>query len=235
MSTKLKVIYCAGPLFNPREREDMGQIARELESSGFRVFLPHRDGLELSKLSCILSDKGVSSEEANRLLSRAIFHIDTYHVMACDGLLLNVNGRVPDEGAMVEAGIAWALEKPVVIYKNDSRTLLMGQDNPLVSGLAGFRITDTAGGVVHEFRRAFKSGHRPMKKPLRDWLLARQQQGATLYASYQRSNGLSEEIDSFINVLTAHQEGEIELTKGEERESARGGNIHSPTRNTKHQ
>ena len=36
-------IYCAGPLFNRPEREEMAEIARALEAAGFGVFLPHRD------------------------------------------------------------------------------------------------------------------------------------------------------------------------------------------------
>ena len=37
-------IYCAGPLFNRAEQEEMAEIARTLAGAGFSVFLPHRDG-----------------------------------------------------------------------------------------------------------------------------------------------------------------------------------------------
>jgi nucleoside 2-deoxyribosyltransferase len=37
-------IYCAGPLFNRAEQEEMAEIARTLADAGFSVFLPHRDG-----------------------------------------------------------------------------------------------------------------------------------------------------------------------------------------------
>ena len=40
-------IYCAGPLFNPIEQIEMANIASALEESGYKVFLPQRDGLEL--------------------------------------------------------------------------------------------------------------------------------------------------------------------------------------------
>ena len=134
---KLKV-YCAGPLFNAKEKEEMAEIATVLEDSGFRVFLPHRDGFELAQLLDVLKDIGVSEISANRLLNKAIFVLDVYQVLDSDGLVLNINGRVPDEGATVEAGIAWNAGKRVVIYKSDSRTLINGNDNPLLLGLSEF-------------------------------------------------------------------------------------------------
>mgnify|MGYP003981738111 CR=1 FL=1 len=57
--------------------------------------------------------------------------------------MLNINGRVPNEGTVVEAGIAWNAGKKIVIYKTDLRTLLKGSDNPLLSGLWLDRINET--------------------------------------------------------------------------------------------
>ncbi|HYL80063.1 MAG TPA: hypothetical protein VEU07_04570, partial [Candidatus Acidoferrum sp.] len=37
-------IYCAGPLFNRPEQEEMAEIARALAGAGFSTFLPHKDG-----------------------------------------------------------------------------------------------------------------------------------------------------------------------------------------------
>jgi hypothetical protein len=54
----------------------------------------------------------------------------------CDALVMNMNGRVPDEGAVAETAVAFAAGKPLVIYKNDHRTLLNGQDNSMVIGLS---------------------------------------------------------------------------------------------------
>jgi nucleoside 2-deoxyribosyltransferase len=54
--------------------------------------------------------------------------------------VLNMNGRVPDEGAVAEAGIAFASGKPVVIYKNDARTIFKGRDNSMITGLTEFPV-----------------------------------------------------------------------------------------------
>ncbi|MBM9519121.1 hypothetical protein JWG39_04725 [Desulforhopalus vacuolatus] len=55
-------IYCAGPLFNNKEREEMQEIADGLEANDFDVFLPHRDGFEFANLSdqCISSKRKIS-------------------------------------------------------------------------------------------------------------------------------------------------------------------------------
>ena len=44
-----KLIYFAGPLFSQAEREFNLKLATDLESIGFDVFLPQRDGVESSK------------------------------------------------------------------------------------------------------------------------------------------------------------------------------------------
>ncbi|MFV1951004.1 MAG: nucleoside 2-deoxyribosyltransferase [Nitrospinota bacterium] len=134
----MKKIYCAGPLFNTKEKEEMHEIAFILEENGFKVFLPQRDGFEFANLSQAFNELGLSKKDANLLLNKAIFTLDVFQVLNSNGLVLNINGRVPDEGALVEAGIAWNAGKKVVIYKNDARTLINGNDNPLLLGLANF-------------------------------------------------------------------------------------------------
>lgn len=155
ITTKDFKIYCAGPLFNDKEKEEMAEIAAILEESGFRVFLPHRDGFEFAHLLDIFKKIGVPEAKANRLLHKAIFTLDVYQVLDSDGLILNINGRVPDEGATVEAGIAWNAGKQVVIYKNDARTLINGTDNPLLLGLSGFISIDNISEIPIVFQELF--------------------------------------------------------------------------------
>lgn len=133
-------IYCAGPLFNPGERKEMRLIAEALKEAGFAVFLPQEDGLEFARLFPAFMARGFQQKEAQNILNHAIFSLDVYEVIAADGLVLNMNGRVPDEGAMVEAGIAWANDKPIVIFNSDDRSLVQGVCNPLVMGLSNFEV-----------------------------------------------------------------------------------------------
>lgn len=135
-------IYCAGPLFNPKEREEMSTIASVLTRSGYSIFLPQENGLKFAELLPALIEKKIETENATKMLNMAIFSLDVFEVMNADGLILNMNGRVPDEGAMVEAGIAWSHNKTIVIFKNDDRSLIQGNCNPLVMGLSDFEFVD---------------------------------------------------------------------------------------------
>lgn len=154
-------IYCAGPLFNQMEREEMARIAAVLEQSGFKVFLPQRDGMEMIKLIPAFEVAGIPEAKAKAIINKAIFSLDVFQVLDSDGLVLNMNGRVPDDGALVEAGIAWQAGKAIVIYKNDARTLIDGNDNPLISGLSDFHKVDTIEAIPLEFHRKFKA-HMPV-------------------------------------------------------------------------
>lgn len=137
-------VYCAGPLFNLKEREEMADIASYMEKSGYATFLPQRDGLELTKCVELLIEGGSRADEANDLMSRAVFALDVYQVLhGCSIVVVNLNGRVPDEGAVSEAAMAWARGKAVIGYKADSRSAFSGQDNPLVTGLFDFNLCST--------------------------------------------------------------------------------------------
>jgi nucleoside 2-deoxyribosyltransferase len=153
-----KKIYCAGPLFTAKEKEEMGQIARLLEKSGFRVFLPHRDGIQFASLLDSFIANGVPRPKAVEILNKAIFYLDVFQVLDSDGLILNMNGRVPDEGAIVEAGIAWQAGKTIVIYKDDARSLVDGNDNPLIMGLTGFKKLRDINEIPQVFKTHFAAG-----------------------------------------------------------------------------
>ena len=148
-------IYCAGPLFNPKEREEMANIASALKEAGYLFFLPQEDGLEFARLLPYLTEKGISVSAATHMLNMAIFSIDVFEIKNSQGIILNVNGRVPDEGAMVEAGIAWSLGKSVVIFKNDDRSLVEGCCNPLVMGLSNFEFVQSYDDIPEAFDGKF--------------------------------------------------------------------------------
>ena len=132
-------IYCAGPLFNQAERDEMTAIADRLVEAGYDVYLPHRDGMEFRLILDVLVDRGWEPPVAAQFLHEAIFALDIHQVVVdCDAVVWNLNGRVPDEGAVSEAAIAWTLGKPIVAYKDDVRSLIAGRTNPLLVGLVDF-------------------------------------------------------------------------------------------------
>ncbi len=151
-------IYCAGPLFNRPEQGEMTEIARTLEGAGFSAFLPHRDTFIFADVHREFLRGGYEPAEATRMIQQAIFWLDTHEVVsACQGLVLNMNGRVPDEGAVSEAAMAWMAGKPIVLYKADSRSLIQGSDNPLVLGLGSFARVSTIPEIAYAFTQVFRT------------------------------------------------------------------------------
>ena len=52
--TDVEVIYCAGPMFSPEEKQAMLEIAASFEAEGFATYVPHRDGLEVARIMKLL-------------------------------------------------------------------------------------------------------------------------------------------------------------------------------------
>lgn len=128
VSAKEKVgnkVYFAAPLFNISELDFNLKLTHLLESYGYEVFLPQRDGYLASEL------EGKSHEE----LIDMIFKKDQEEVLKADILFILLDGRVPDEGACVELGIAYANGKRCYGFKSDSRSVELGLDvNPMIVG-----------------------------------------------------------------------------------------------------
>ena len=132
------VAYCSGPLFCPEEIETMGRIAETLEAAGRNTYLPHRDGVEAHVMNAV--DSAVANawllRPGKTFVNRAVFCLDIFQLARCTrGFVCNLNGRAPDEGAVVEAGVALGLGLPLVFYKNDPRTLLPAGAHPVLQAL----------------------------------------------------------------------------------------------------
>ncbi len=141
-------IYCSGPLFSPEEVGGMTAIARVLEQAGHATFLPHRDGLE----AYVLHFGAVPLPPGLGLLrdgiDAAIFALDAYELVErCDAVVCNLNGRVPDEGMIVEAALAFAVGKPLVLYKDDARAPFGGVDNAMLTRLTGGRRVNSVAAI----------------------------------------------------------------------------------------
>jgi len=115
------LIYIAAPLFNSMEKNFNEHIDALIVTQGFETYLPQRDGGTLSELI----KQGDNPEE----LSDYIFNLDIAAVKKCDIILFLLDGRVPDEGACFELGMAYALEKECIGLKTDIRSFADGYDN----------------------------------------------------------------------------------------------------------
>ncbi len=118
-------VYFAGPMFNQAEKDFNLEITKVLEDYGYQVFLPQRDGIEAAKL------EGKSEED----MTKMIFSLDAEEIKKADIVFMNIDGRVPDEGACVELGIAYGIGKRCYGFKTDTRAVEFGLNlNPMISG-----------------------------------------------------------------------------------------------------
>jgi nucleoside 2-deoxyribosyltransferase len=135
-----KLIFLAGPMFSIAERQEQGTLARLLRRAGFRVYAAHEDGFEMLELIRTMEDPDLQSEElymASLMVQKIGWALEIYQISQADGLVLNMNGRVPDEGAVMEASMAFTAGKAVVNYKDSSVTMWGIFDNPMVAALDG--------------------------------------------------------------------------------------------------
>jgi len=155
-------IYCSGPLFCAEEVGGMTAIAQTLEHAGYDTFLPHRDGLEPYVLRFGGSALPSLLPGVRGGVDYAIFALDVYELLeCCDAVVCNLNGRVPDEGMIVEASIACAVGKPVVLYKADSRAPFGGHDNAMLTALARGGIEDRIDRLPARLQQAMDEGGVP--------------------------------------------------------------------------
>lgn len=120
-----KKVYFAAPLFSQSEKDYNLTLTKILEDHGYEVFLPQRDGFLAAEL------EGKTQEE----LVQMIFEKDVSEILKADIIFVMLDGRVPDEGACVELGIAYANGKRCYGFKTDARTAENNMDlNPMIAG-----------------------------------------------------------------------------------------------------
>ena len=100
-------IYIAGPLFNAHERNYLELIASELEGSGYKCFLPHRDqsGIDESEL------EGTNMSQATK---DKIFYADLTALKEADLTVALITGQDIDSGTAAEIGFTYANNGPII-------------------------------------------------------------------------------------------------------------------------
>jgi nucleoside 2-deoxyribosyltransferase len=121
------LIYFAGPLFSEAERRFNLALTQRLEALGYEVFLPQRDGAERDRPPY----DAMTPEERRQ----AMFRLDTSRILDSDVFLFVLDGRVPDEGACVELGIAHCQK-----YLQNGEKLLLGLHTDTRSAFVGARL-----------------------------------------------------------------------------------------------
>jgi len=135
------MIYLAAPLFNDMEKKRNAELDTVLRESGFDTYLPQRDG-------GVFADESAEAERMDQLRAR-IFASDIRAVQSSDIVVFLFDGRVPDEGACFELGMAYALGKRCIGLKTDARSFIDGYDNIMLSESLEAMFFDTASLLEH--------------------------------------------------------------------------------------
>jgi nucleoside 2-deoxyribosyltransferase len=131
-----KRVYYAASLFNEGEREFNRQVVSMIHDLGYSTWFPQED---VGLLSDFIEKDGMDLSEARD----HIFRLNIREVQVADLVVFCLDGRVPDEGACIEAGIAWGMNKRVIGLKTDFRDGEPGGNNVMIDGI----VTDVAGSI----------------------------------------------------------------------------------------
>tara|TARA_B110000091_G_scaffold184522_1_gene203845 strand:- start:124 stop:555 length:432 start_codon:yes stop_codon:yes gene_type:complete len=103
----IKNIYIAGPLFNAHERSYLELIAAELEGSGYKCFLPHRDQSGIDKSELEVTNMSQTTKDK-------IFNADLTALKEADLTVALMTGQDIDSGTAAEIGFTYANGKPII-------------------------------------------------------------------------------------------------------------------------
>ena len=99
-------VYYTASLFNEAEREFNRRVVAMIHELGYSTWFPQED---VGVLTDLMEEKGMSLPEVRDY----IFDLNIKEVQEADIVVFVLDGRVPDEGACIEAGIAWAMRKHI--------------------------------------------------------------------------------------------------------------------------
>jgi len=153
-NSRKKIIYLANPYgFSKQQKAGpLQEIVGALEGMNLEVWEPFERNNQID-----MSEPGWAWQVAQA---------DARDVREADGIFAVVNGTPPDEGVMVELGIAIALEKGIFLFRDDFRRCTDSEDYPL--NLMLFAGLPEQGWEGHYYRRVDELGD-PAKALVR-WL-----------------------------------------------------------------
>jgi deoxyadenosine/deoxycytidine kinase/nucleoside 2-deoxyribosyltransferase len=127
--------YYAAGLFNEAERAFNLRVKAMLDELGYEVWFPQEDAGFLEDYM----DQGMTLAEARH----QIFTMNKLAVAQSDVLIFNLDGRVPDEGACVEAGYAHGLGIRCIGLQTDFRAVEPGGNNLMLDGILAYQVASS--------------------------------------------------------------------------------------------
>jgi deoxyadenosine/deoxycytidine kinase/nucleoside 2-deoxyribosyltransferase len=152
-------VYLAGPLFSHAERRFNIELNNLVRSLGFETYFPQEDAGLISDMV----ENGMDVHQARD----AIFERNRLAVTETDIVVFVLDGRAPDEGACIEAGIGYALGKFCIGLKTDFRTCEPGGNNLMIDGVVRYRIAGDLQQLLERLQEAERQLRLPQTPPLR--------------------------------------------------------------------
>jgi nucleoside 2-deoxyribosyltransferase len=114
-----KILYLANPYgFSAQQRSLLlPPIIQTLEAMGAEVWEPF--------------DRNNQVDFSQPGWAYRVAQADVADVQGCDGIFAVINGTPPDEGVMVELGMAIALQKAIFLFRDDFRRCTDSEQYPL--------------------------------------------------------------------------------------------------------
>jgi nucleoside 2-deoxyribosyltransferase len=114
-----KIIYLASPYGFSQQQKSLllPPLVQSLEALGAQVWEPFARNNQID-----FSQAG---------WAYSVAQADLKDVKNCDGIFAVVNGTPPDEGVMVELGVAIALNKAIFLFRDDFRRCTDSEQYPL--------------------------------------------------------------------------------------------------------
>jgi nucleoside 2-deoxyribosyltransferase len=134
--TRQPRVYYAASLFNEAERSFNRKVVSMIHDLGYSTWFPQED---VGLLTDFIEKDGMTLAEARE----HIFNLNIREVQAADLIVFCLDGRVPDEGACIEAGIAWGMNKRIIALKTDFRDGEPGGNNIMIDGI----VAEVAGSI----------------------------------------------------------------------------------------
>lgn len=123
-NTNFKKIYIAAPLFSEAELR-FNKYLKSILNQFFEVFLPQEDGGFMFTL--------IKNGMEPKVAAKTVFQNDIKAIEKCDYFLIILDGKIVDEGAAFELGIAYTLNKKCIGLQTDIRRLSSIELNPMLS------------------------------------------------------------------------------------------------------
>jgi len=116
-----EIVYLANPYgFSKQQNEKLlPEIINKIESLGYEVWEPFR------------KNNQIDFSDNNKNWAYDVGQADKSDVENCDIIFAIVNGTPPDEGVMIELGIAIALNKKIYLFRDDFRKCTDSGEYPL--------------------------------------------------------------------------------------------------------